>query len=600
MAGTFGLLATRNPSIQETGFRALMNAVASLLALGQTIDVLPKQAKAKPILWGLAFVPVLPYLANLASISMSQSQGVTQIESHPVEVLIREAKADFENMLQNQSKSYAEAYDEYQRRYGYEPPYGFEEWYNFAKSHQSPIIDEFDGIFESVSPFLRLSGQGVLDVMTQVYSLPEHELWRCTMSGHPSKKTYCSHPRRSFDRNVSKFLDKLFKKLPQLSLNVKLLINHLDEPAVIIPPPGQDPRSVNLTNLAGQRSWDTLTKYCSARRTTSVSSERKPPVETYGLPFLTDRRAAIDLCAHPEYASMHGFLLAPESLKLIEGLVPVLSTGAPSTMGDILYPLAAYTQDPSFKYDRTQDVDWDKKRNALYWAGSNTGGRGSSSSSSFSVQGEGGEDATGPIWRLFHRQRFVELAQNLKSRTYYYLRSNDNIITRVSSSFLNSRLYSVAFARIFQCSESRSRACRDQRAYFRQKPWTETDRPLFRSKLVFDLDGNGISGRWYKLLASKSTPLKQTIFREWHDERLAPWVHYVPVSQSMDELPELVHYLTSTKSGRERAREIAEQGRHWFGKAFREIDMAIYVYRLLLELARLQDPDRPTIEFDVG
>ncbi|SCO23603.1 related to cell wall protein PhiA [Fusarium fujikuroi] len=60
----------------------------------------------------------------------------------------------------------------------------------------------------------------------------------------------------------------------------------------------------------------------------------------------------------------------------------------------------------------------------------------------------------------------------------------------------------------------------------------------------------------------------------------------------MEELPELVFYLTSNPSGKEVARQIARQGRQWHTRAFREVDMGLYVYRLLLEMARLQDPQR--------
>ncbi|KAF8864500.1 hypothetical protein BDZ45DRAFT_684903 [Acephala macrosclerotiorum] len=60
----------------------------------------------------------------------------------------------------------------------------------------------------------------------------------------------------------------------------------------------------------------------------------------------------------------------------------------------------------------------------------------------------------------------------------------------------------------------------------------------------------------------------------------------------MEDVPELVFYLTSTEAGQKRAKEIAEIGREWFFKAFRDVDLSIYTYRLLLELARLQDPKR--------
>jgi hypothetical protein len=161
----------------------------------------------------------------------------------------------------------------------------------------------------------------------------------------------------------------------------------------------------------------------------------------------------------------------------------------------------------------------------------------------------------------------------------------------VESSFLNSRLFDISFSKIMGC---KPKHCRDQRAFFRVKSWADGNRML-DYRLAYDLDGNGISGRFYKLLASRSTVLKQTLLREWHDDRLVPWLHYIPVSQSMRELPELVLYLTSTDAGQQRAREIADAGRECHSKAFRKADMAVYVYRLVLEPARLQDPERPAL-----
>ena len=76
-----------------------------------------------------------------------------------------------------------------------------------------------------------------------------------------------------------------------------------------------------------------------------------------------------------------------------------------------------------------------------------------------------------------------------------------------------------------------------------------------------------MSGRFVRLLASRSAVLTQTLLREWHDERLAPWVHYLPVSQGLGELPELVAWLTGTEAGQKRARAVAEQGRQWAARA---------------------------------
>lgn len=552
----------------SSGTQALSHVIASFLALGQVIYVLPRQAKAKSTLWAFSLFSIVPYLVNTFVIESAQSLMVHS-QKHPVELLAHNAKADFEDLVRKQSQTYAAADEEYRRRYGLEPPPGFEAWYEFAKFHKSPIIDDFDVIYDTVSPFWRLSGKEFLGIMNRVYHVPDSDVWLCTLSGNDAK-TQCSHRHRIFDRNIQLSFDRLSADLRGVLPDIKFLVNHLDEPRVMIPPPSPGNRGFQSTDISRQPVWDRLTRFCSSQGNRK-DNRAGQTIETFGLPFVTDPSSAMDLCRHPEYSTMHGFAISPTSFRLIEGTVPILATGSPSTMGDILYPSPAYNES-EFQYEYAHDVEWEKKRNNLYWAGSTTGG--------FALDDQ---------WQHFQRQRFVELAQNSKKRQYNYLQENGGVISRVKSSFLNSRLFDVAFTKIFQCER---RQCRDQRAYFTVKSWADKDQPL-RSRLVFDLDGNGISGRYYKLLASKSVPLKQTLLREWHDDRLVPWVHYIPVSQSMEELPELVSYLTSTEAGRKIAKEIAEQGRKWFSKAFRDVDLSIYSYRLLLELARLQDPNRP-------
>ncbi|KAH7121458.1 hypothetical protein EDB81DRAFT_813991 [Dactylonectria macrodidyma] len=574
--GTFSITSTRNPFTYSSDTHAISHVVASILALGQAIYMLPKQANTRPILWGFLLISLVPYFLNLYAISYEQSSAPNYdwLNPHPVEALAQKAKKDFEQLSNGQSRTYLEAYNEYERRYKNEPPPGFEAWYTFAASNQSPIIDDFDLIYDAVSPFWKLSGREVLEVMRDAQNAKGGELWLCSLSGD-SAKTSCSHPTRKIDRHVQILFDTLTEELRGTLPNVGFLVNHLDEPRVLIPRalPGESEPTrdgqFNLTNMSHQPVWNAITKYCPAQPSAGASG-MKHRVETYGLPFITNRTLALDLCRNPQYRSMHGMFMSPTSFRLIEGLVPVLSVGAPSTMGDVLYPSPAYLEE-GFKYDEIHDVDWEKKRNNLYWAGSTTGAYVSDCQ-----------------WRNYHRQRFVQLGQNLGGQKHSYLRQRGQTVTRAESSFLNGRAFDVVFSRIFGCE---TKYCREQKAYFDTKAWADKDLAL-RSRLVFDLDGNGISGRYYKLLASKSTPLKQTVLREWHDERLVPWVHYVPVSQSLKEVPELVSYLTSTAAGQQRAKEIAEQGRVWFSKAFREVDMTIYVYRLLLELARLQDVRR--------
>ncbi|SPO04707.1 related to capsule-associated protein [Cephalotrichum gorgonifer] len=578
--GTFAIASTCNPFLQQSETQAVSYVLTSLLALGQTIRTLPKQTRASPALWGFALVSLGPYIASILSIRVSNS--MTSFH-HPVENLIRNAQEVFEDLLERQSKTYAAAHGEYQRRYGVEPPPGFQGWYEFAVSRQSPIIDDFDTILEGISPLWKLSGQEVLRAMNESYNERGSDLWLCEFSGGTGK-TRTSHRSRLNDRHFGYLFNTLLGDLPGFLPDVKFLINHLDEPSLLIPPhpteEGADPQKqrVNVTRLSKEPVWSEITRFCEA----GLTNEGPSFLETFGLPLaieagasknglalLGDVKASKDLCRHPEYSTSYGLVMRPSSFQLIEGAVPILSVGTLSTMSDILFPSPAYIED-EFRYDATSDLEWEKKRDNVYWAGSTTGG--------FAADDQ---------WRNYQRQRFVGMAQNLEQKRYDYLRDADGLV-HLASWYLNPRLFDVAFTRISGCE---TKYCRDQEAYFHLKGWAHKDEAL-HSKLVFDLDGNGISGRYYKLLASRSAPLKQTLLKEWHDERLVPWLHYIPISQGMQEVPDLVNHLLTTATGQESAMKVAEAGRKWFSEAMREDDLRVYVYRLLLELARLQDPNR--------
>ncbi|KAF4992899.1 hypothetical protein FGRMN_6842 [Fusarium graminum] len=490
------------------------------------------------------------------------------IQVHPVEKLAIQASNVFDGLLSSQSKDYQSAVTEYRKRYRIDPPPGFKAWFEFAKENKSPIIDEFDMINEALSPFLKISGQDVAKSMEKLYRTRGSDLWLCEFKGSIANTT-CNHPHRSFDRHYSFLFNELLSDLKGVLPDVKFLINHFDEPRVMIPPNGKLGTSLQLKDMSKKPTWDELTRYCASSHRESRDAVADD-INTYGLLFVKNRSSQIDLCQHPEYQNAYGAFISPKTFRLIEGIAPVMSTGAFSTMGDILFPSPAYIEE-EFLYESRHDKPWAEKKNNLYWSGSTTGGY-----------------ALDEKWRNHQRQRFVSLAQNLEHKSHSYLRKKSAMIGLIKSWLLNGRLYDVSFTRIFQCD---LKFCRDQSTYFNLKSWANKDK-AFGSKLVFDLDGNGISGRYHKLLASNSLPLKQTLLREWHDERLMPWVHYIPVSQSLEELPELVTYLTSTITGKELAERIARQGSDWMGQALRKVDMTIYTYRLLLEMARLQDPTR--------
>lgn len=70
--------------------------------------------------------------------------------------------------------------------------------------------------------------------------------------------------------------------------------------------------------------------------------------------------------------------------------------------------------------------------------------------------------------------------------------------------------------------------------------------------------------------------------------RLIPWLHYIPLSMSMAEMPSMLQFLLD--HGDDVLASVAKNGKDWANTALRPVDAKIYMYRLLLEMGRRTYP----------
>lgn len=489
---------------------------------------------------------------------------ITPSSRHPIEELILEAHKDFARLQSQQSKTLRSAVKEYQKRYLRKPPPGFEKWFAYAKAKQSPLVDNFDIINEDLKPFWKVEPRRLLENINHVTGLSRLSLQKCGFANGQYNGTS--------NEWLINDLGQLFHEVSHGIPDVDFALNLLDEPRFTTT---RHVLNVNNTLYPSFKDanhnpmWDTTGSPCPVASGINL----RPAIFNYGLPFVQNLSRAKDVCSHPEFRLIYGFFSSPMTSLVTEAPVPILSQAAPSTFGDIVYPSPWYTDKmDQGDYKEAEDPPWEQKANNLYWAGSTTGSYSWNSS-----------------WQYSHRQRFVRLVQTINQTNHKYLKQfNHGIWTPYDAVEKYSSLYDVKFTAVLQCDE---KDCEEQKTVFNPGGREERSRQ-FQSRFVFDIDGNSFSGRYYTLLQSKSAVLKQTILREWHDERLVPWVHYIPVSLSMDELPEIMRYMTSHEDGRRRAKEIAYAGREWHGRALRKQDFTVYLYRLMLELARIMDPNR--------
>ena len=217
------------------------------------------------------------------------------------------------------------------------------------------------------------------------------------------------------------------------------------------------------------------------------------------------------------------------------------------------------------------------------------------------------------------RQRLVHMANNLTSSAHdaaTILLPEPNarsgqlkyqVVSGTKIKDLGLKTDMAIVERIARCGGIGLHDCTDQEAEFGLVPPSEFQ-DHWQYRYLFDLDGAGFSGRFLPFLQSKSLPFKTALFREWYDDRLTAWRHFVPQDLRLHGMWSTLAYFAGV-DGKVNGQEmrmsahlkegemIAEEGRKWAGQVLRKEDMEIYFFRLLLEWGRLTDDNRENLGF---
>lgn len=501
---------------------------------------------------------------------------------HPIYHLHEEAKARFEMTQQQQSSSLSDAVAEYRRRYGRAPPPGFTQWYEFAVENNVQWHDEYDYMTKSLDPFRRIAPRVLRKYVDQVspqsgdlrFNVLEIKNHQLTMSnGNQHQHTE---------------LHRLVKPVLDLIPDLKALLNEPDEPRVLVrccELNGEDSNHPELHNaevqpvyfghMENQIIWDSVTLPCSPKsqaRAALLGSNQGDIMP----PFISNLTESQDICSMPRTAAaQHGFLASPSTFSYTQRLVPVMATSKISTFQDIIMPSSAYYEDRFAGFDESADVQWEHKKDAVYWRGSNTGGHWTKGS-----------------WKMGHRQRFVNFT-NFPEAEIRLLeeRAGGRWVVYKSKMKEQQQKFDVKFTGFIQCD---AQDCTEEEEYF-HKAERDNNEAGLQYKVLYNVDGNSFSGRYYRFLRSNCLVFQQELFKEWHDDRLIPWLHFVPIGLSIEELPETTRYLLDDPEGKVVAAAIARASRDWSRKILREVDATAAYFRVFLEYARLLDNDRDAL-----
>lgn len=523
--------------------------------------------------------------------------------SHPVFGLLAEKEAEHQKIVSKQSKSLQEAVAEYRRRCGIPPPPNFDKWYEFAKTRGVVMIDEYDTIQETLTPFWAFSPATIRGRAREALGHPDNNLIGALI--RKGAVTKIDGAWNDWQKNATRDMMKSFIQwLPDMDLP----FNVHDEPRVVIPSSDldrmvakaqktkarvgdasetlrnswsatpkdmsdgsklEDVKFTRFNVFAHQNVWTHSRMSCPPESPARILEDgpKEDNIASYTdspLGFITNKTAFSDICQSPSLRETFGFFERPNAYNIVHDLFPIFSQSKLSSYADILYPSPWYWAG-KVTYNETREVNWEKKTDRLYWRGSTTGG--------FSRAGG---------WRRQHRQKIVS---DLNSRGNVKILENKarsgsqdwQMSTAARSSF--RRLFDVFFTSVGQCDPE---DCEAQKQFFSIKDGVD-QQGAWQYKYLLDIDGNAFSGRFYAFLASKSLPFKMAIFREWHEEWLKPWVHYVPLSLRGDEWVETVRFFDKEKTGQHEAEKMAYAGREWSKKVLRNQDLEVWFFRLLLE-----------------
>ncbi|KIR60323.1 hypothetical protein I314_03614 [Cryptococcus bacillisporus CA1873] len=519
------------------------------------------------------------------------------METHPILELMERNRERWESILASQSKTLPQAVTEYTRRYGRPPPRGFDQWWQFCKRNNVKIVDNYDQINRDIELYFALSPDLLRKRVNLLKETPHTS--QITLSPTGSSSLYGERAHSARARLLFQLIEPIAQFLPG---DITLSLSDHDLGSWLL---GDDQKQAALDAIRDGRylTEEELKAYekregrlpvkglVSACPPGSPGWQRgvakrdglqveEPPKETT---FIYDPDLTYDYCYNPELLDIHGALswdFARETT-----LRPIFQLSKFARNPEFLTtPLEAYENFTSPAAQKKY-APWDEKTiGKLFWRGSSTG-------DSYSKRPDG------HTWRQSHRPRLALKTQATEGEDDVWVQRGKMweketwSVARLNEAYMDVGLTGGPH----QCKKEDGTCDEmEQEIIFKDRVAPEDSA---KYKYVFDIDGNGWSSRFHRLIMSGSVVLKATIYPEWVSEWLTPWVHYIPCKIDYSDLYDIMSFFAGPPGGRtgghdDLAKMIADQARQFGEDHWRWEDMQAYMFRLLLEYSRLLADDR--------
>ncbi|KAK5109847.1 hypothetical protein LTR62_006454 [Meristemomyces frigidus] len=632
----FAMALISAPSVNS---RFAQLCIASILLLGFFWYIVPPLEAVKELrIPGLHSSQPKTALPSTPPTS-SDTKPLPPKPHHPIDHLVARAEEEYAALLAQETTTVEDAARAYRERRGRHPPPHFDLWFTFARNQSALMIEPFfDQIYTDLAPFWGVPAKQTREQANAFV----HRI--SVRNGNVTQRT-------DIDERVwmglwQEMVQSIAEWLPDLDMP----INVMDESRVVVPWEEVDGymskeqasrglvdekllvdtygsrgvlRELDLAKLGEYKPefqgmgpyWPLAVVGCppdSAARKAYIETDfTTPPKLTGGHPegsyhgYVKNWTLATSPCDNAHLQGIHGTFVEPISIATSKTFFPLFGGSKLPMNNEILLPPAMYwTEDPFYSGGSSHGSTWEMKKPGLIWRGAASGGRNKEEN-----------------WRRFQRHRFVSMVNSTSVReaettgagppNFVLPAYNPYDLASTPSDNMGGTFADwvgtwsdAAVVHLLCFPDPNPPYCSYTDPYFKVAksiPMAEQ----YSYKYLPDIDGNSFSGRYRAFLFSTSVPIKATIYREWHDSRLVPWKHFVPMHNEFSDVYGIMEYFFGNAKeglgGHDAVgRGIAEGGKAWAEKVLRKEDMMVYVLRLLLEYARVCDDDRDVMGWRGG
>ncbi|KAF9470694.1 hypothetical protein BDN70DRAFT_998858 [Pholiota conissans] len=527
---------------------------------------------------------------------------------HPIFELVARAQEEWDRKLQTASTTLPQAVKEYRRRYNRLPPKGFDDWWTYVVEHNVQLPDEYDQIHRDLEPFW---GMDPNDLQKLQRDWEAHEdTFTIGKDSYDDPLSVKNHSIPNGDTSRTGLAKGAYEMIELLED-----VEHLLPPFRAVFSPHDNPNlptdcelkrqalraaqagmyiDINNPPEAKLNGWLASCSPHSPARNEDINWGGAPNTSNVKT-FIYNHRTSMDPCQHPSHLLLHGQFISHRKGPVPHRFMVPQFSYSPTMLHHDITPAMPINWIEDI-LPRSHDPEWEERWDArLQWRGSNTGIW----------------HADDTRWDLAQRARLVrwggdgELELGAPDRNLSVLMPVDENRKVGKPIEVRKAQWAPAMADVAFAGEQINctpELCRKLDKIFEYRKRHDTG-TAGKYRYYIDVDGNGWSSRFKRLITSNALVFKSTIYPEWYTDHIAPWLHYIPIQIDLSDLWDALVFFRGDPAGNgsheAMAKKIAKDGREWSKTFWRKEDMVAYNFRLFLEYSRVMSPERGSMSFDL-